>query len=42
MTNDTLTIANSKRAQRARWRDYFELCKPRVVALMLLTSYVGM
>lgn len=24
------------------WRDYFELCKPRVVALMLLTALVGM
>ncbi|MBK8971040.1 MAG: protoheme IX farnesyltransferase [Hahellaceae bacterium] len=24
------------------WRDYLELCKPRVVALMLLTSVVGM
>src|SRR3990167_1668629 len=23
-------------------RDYFELCKPRVVALMLLTALVGM
>ena len=25
-----------------RWRDYIELCKPRVVALMLLTVLVGM
>ena len=24
------------------WRDYLELCKPRVVALMLLTVVVGM
>jgi protoheme IX farnesyltransferase len=24
------------------WQDYLELCKPRVVALMLLTSLVGM
>lgn len=24
------------------WRDYLELCKPRVVALMLLTALVGM
>jgi protoheme IX farnesyltransferase len=24
------------------WRDYFELCKPKVVALMLLTSLIGM
>lgn len=28
--------------QRAVWRDYLELCKPRVVALMLLTVVVGM
>lgn len=27
---------------RAKWRDYLELCKPRVVALMLLTAIVGM
>ena len=25
----------------ASWRDYFELCKPKVVALLLLTSVVG-
>lgn len=24
------------------WHDYFELCKPKVVALMLLTAWVGM
>ena len=24
------------------WRDYLELCKPNVVALMLLTSLIGM
>ena len=24
------------------WRDYFELCKPRVVALMTLTAVVAM
>ncbi len=24
------------------WRDYLELCKPRVVALMLLTAVIGM
>lgn len=28
--------------QSVRFRDYFELCKPRVVALMILTSMVGM
>lgn len=29
-------------SSRAVWRDYLELCKPRVVALMLLTVVVGM
>lgn len=28
--------------QPLRWRAYYELCKPRVVALMLLTTLVGM
>lgn len=27
---------------RPTWRDYLELCKPNVVALMLLTSLIGM
>ena len=26
----------------ANWRDYLEMCKPRVVLLMLLCSLVGM
>jgi len=26
----------------ASWKDYLELCKPKVVALMLLTSVIGM
>lgn len=29
-------------APHSTWRDYLELCKPRVVALMLLTVLVGM
>ena len=29
-------------AQRLDWRDYLELCKPRVVGVMLLTAVVGM
>lgn len=29
-------------ATHATWRDYYELCKPRVVLLMLLTSIIGM
>ena len=27
--------------ENATWRDYFDLCKPKVVALLLLTSVVG-
>ena len=27
--------------QSASWRDYFDLCKPKVVALLLLTAIVG-
>ncbi len=27
---------------RASWRDYYELCKPNVVLLMLLTAAIGM
>ena len=27
--------------KNASWRDYFDLCKPKVVALLLLTSIVG-
>ena len=27
---------------RAAWRDYLEMCKPRVVLLMLLCAVVGM
>ncbi len=29
-------------ANAVTWRAYYELCKPRVVALMLLTAIVGM
>jgi heme o synthase len=34
---DNLDIDNEK----ASWRDYYDLCKPKVVALLLLTSIVG-
>ena len=27
--------------KKATWRDYFDLCKPKVVALLLLTAVVG-
>ena len=35
----TITTVSS---QRALWRDYLELTKPRVVALMIITTIVGM
>ena len=38
MTESILTTD----APQARWRDYYELCKPNVVALMILTSVIGM
>jgi protoheme IX farnesyltransferase len=28
--------------KKATWRDYYEMCKPRVVMMMILTSLVGM
>ena len=31
-----------KSTTTSNWRDYIEVCKPRVVALMLLTVVVGM
>lgn len=34
--------ATAQHLSTTSWRDYLELCKPRVVALMLLTSLVGM
>lgn len=36
------TVENITNGNRARFIDYINLCKPRVVMLMLLTSYVGM
>ena len=36
MSDEILTL------EKATWRDFLELCKPRVVALMLLTSLIGM
>lgn len=35
-----MTELTSQRA--ANWRDFYEMCKPRVVMLMILTSLVGM
>ncbi|WAJ69944.1 heme o synthase [Catenovulum adriaticum] len=39
--NRVLTIS-AKKINIALWRDYFELTKPKVVALILLTALVGM
>ena len=35
-------IAANDHLVYAQWRDYLELCKPNVVALMILTSVIGM
>ena len=37
-----MTTQESSLSSRVQWRDYLELCKPRVVALMVLTAIVGM
>jgi heme o synthase len=40
-----LSIKNNTRNsadKKASWRDYYEMCKPRVVMMMILTSLVGM
>ena len=34
--------AAEKKLDQPLWRDYLELCKPNVVALMALTAVVGM
>lgn len=41
MRQNTATLASSNTGQ-IRWADYYELCKPNVVYLMLLTSAIGM
>jgi len=38
----TFSRKSSTVKMRARWKDYYELCKPNVVLLMMLTSVVGM
>ena len=35
-------MESSLTTARATWRDYYELCKPNVVWLMILTAIVGM
>ena len=36
------TYTTTGALRSANWKDYLELCKPKVVALMILTSVVGM
>ena len=38
----SIRIPNMHIAAQPLWRDYLELCKPRVVLLMLLCAAVGM
>lgn len=35
-------IQNASKSSQFDWKGYWELCKPKVVALMLLTAWVGM
>ncbi|MEZ5558571.1 MAG: heme o synthase [Pseudomonadales bacterium] len=42
MTEMSIAPATGRASQRAGWRDYLELTKPRVVLLMLLCALVGM
>ncbi|TVP90784.1 MAG: protoheme IX farnesyltransferase [Pseudomonadaceae bacterium] len=36
------TLSNTREGAAVSWRDYLELTKPRVVALMIITSAIGM
>ena len=42
MANTDTPEAASAALEKASWRDYYELCKPGVVMLMILTSVIGM
>jgi protoheme IX farnesyltransferase len=42
MGKERVLVAELTNNQTASWRDYYEMCKPRVVMLMILTSLVGM
>lgn len=41
-TNEVMILPHSHRGTQATWRDYLELTKPKVVAMLLLTALVGM
>jgi heme o synthase len=36
------SVSSVSMTPRSRWRHYYELCKPRVVMLMVFTAFVGM
>ena len=40
--HESTLLMESSLTERANWRDYYELCKPNVVWLMILTAIVGM
>lgn len=42
MTNTVAEASSVAAAERPLWKDYLELCKPKVVALMMITALVGM
>lgn len=35
-------VVGTMKTEQASWQDYLEMCKPKVVAMMLLTSVIGM
>ena len=41
-TNNNMSAQQTISPPQKRWRAYYELCKPRVVMLMLITAIVGM
>jgi len=42
MRDSTQTCRHAASIGAGRWRDYYELCKPKVVALIVFTAVVGM
>ena len=42
MSKSNVLIASQSSSTIANWRDYYEITKPRVVALLVLTALVGM
>lgn len=42
MGKERVLVTELTKNQAVSWRDYYEMCKPRVVMLMILTSLVGM